>query len=55
METINYVVDDISGDYANLKRTDNGDTILVAMALLPFGIDIGNHLTYENFEYTIDY
>ncbi|MGN0596706.1 MAG: chorismate--pyruvate lyase [Ruminiclostridium sp.] len=50
-----YVVEDISGDYANLKRTDIADDepMLVALALLPDGIDIGARLCWENLEYTV--
>lgn len=50
-----YVVADISGDYANLMRTDIADDepMLVALALLPDGIDVGTKLCWENLEYTI--
>jgi hypothetical protein len=50
-----YRVIKIDGDYAVLLRTDTEteDTILVAMALLPDGIDIGTNLLWENFEYTV--
>ncbi len=50
-----YVVADISGDYANLMRTDIADDepMLVALALLPDGIDVGTRLRWENLEYTI--
>ncbi len=50
-----YVVADISGDYANLKRTDieDDELMLVAIALLPDGIDIGTKLCWENLMYTV--
>ena len=45
-----YVVEQISGDYAFLKRTDTeeNDLMQVAMALLPQNIDEGTHLKWEN-------
>ncbi len=53
--TYSYKVKDITGDYAVLLRTDikTEDTILVAMALLPDGTDIGSDLLWENLEYTL--
>lgn len=55
MDTYRYKVVKIDGDYAVLKRTDiqTEDTILVAMALLPFGVDTGSELLWENLEYTL--
>lgn len=53
--TYSYKVKDITGDYAVLLRTDikTEDTIIVAMALLPDGTDIGSDLLWENLEYTL--
>lgn len=50
-----YTVARIDGDYAVLRRTDDGsgDEILVARALLPEAIDIGSALRYEAFAYTL--
>ena len=50
-----YEVIKIDGDYATLKRTDidTEDTLLIAMALLPFGTDTGSRLKWENLEYTL--
>lgn len=50
-----YIVEKIDGDYAVLRRTDidGEDTILVAQALLPMGIDEGTELLWENLEYSI--
>ena len=50
-----YEVIKIDGDYATLKRTDieTDDTMLIAMALLPFGTDTGSRLKWENLEYSI--
>ena len=55
METWFYVVDSISGDYANLRRTDieSDDLKLVARALLPEGIEEGTQLKYELMQYSI--
>lgn len=51
-----YVVEQISGDYAFLKRTDieENDLMQVAMALLPQNIDEGTHLKWENLVYTVE-
>lgn len=51
-----YVVEQISGDYAFLKRTDieENELMQVAMALLPPNIDEGTHLKWENLVYTIE-
>ena len=55
MGPYDYIVARIEGDYAILRRTDNGsmDEILVARALLPEEIDIGTALHYEMFEYSV--
>ena len=43
---------DISGDYAYIKYDDTGVISEVAIALLPFGIDVGDKLKFENYEFT---
>ena len=45
----------IEGDYATLIRTDisTEETMFIALALLPFGTDLGTELLWENFEYSI--
>lgn len=55
MEPKDYIVFRIDGDYAILRRTDDGssDEILVARALLPEEIDEGVKLHFENFSYEI--
>lgn len=54
-ETMYYVVAEIDGDYAHLKRTDveNSELKLVARALLPDGIAEGTNLKYEMLQYEI--
>ena len=42
---------DIRGDYAYIKYEETGVTSEVAIALLPFGIDIGDRLKFEDFEF----
>ena len=37
----------ISGDYANLVA-ESGEALFIPMALLPYGVDIGSRLSYEN-------
>ena len=55
MNTFQYQVESIDGDYANLRRIDNeSDEIkLVARALLPPEIAEGTKLLYEYMQYQI--
>lgn len=43
---------DIRGDYAFIKYNDTGVVSEVAIALLPFGVDVGDVLKFENYEFT---
>jgi len=43
---------DIRGDYAYVKYQDTGVVFEVAIALLPFGVDVGDKLIFENYEFT---
>ena len=43
---------DIRGDYACVKYDDTGVVSEVAIALLPFGVDTGDRLKFENYEFT---
>ena len=52
MENI-YTVTKIEGEYAYLKRECDGEELFIAMALLPFGIDIGTKLECSDFEFKI--
>ena len=51
MEPKDFTVTKIEGEYAYLSSSD-GQEMFVAMALLPFGTDVGTELHYEMFEYT---
>ena len=42
---------DIRGDYAYVKYEQTGVVSEVAIALLPFGVDIGDRLKFEDFEF----
>ena len=44
---------DIRGDYAFIKYDDTGVVSEVAVALLPFGIDVGDRLIFQNYAYEI--
>lgn len=44
---------DIRGDYAFVKYEDTGVVSEVAIALLPFGVDVGDRLIFENYEFSI--
>jgi hypothetical protein len=51
-----YVVESIAGEYAYLRRTDiydNGEPMMIAMALLPDGVDVGTRLRWENLVYSV--
>lgn len=55
MNTFQYQVVSIDGDYANLKRIDaeTDDLKLVARALLPPEIREGTKLLYEMMQYSV--
>lgn len=55
MGPFEYVVEQIDGDYAQLRRLDapEEEPKLVARALLPSEIEEGTRLHYEMFEYSI--
>ncbi len=44
---------DIRGDYATVKYDTTGVESEVAIALLPFGVDIGDRLKFVDFEFTL--
>ena len=44
---------DIRGDYAFIRYDGTGVVSEVAIALLPFGIDVGDRLKFENYEFTL--
>ena len=43
---------DIRGDYAFVRYDDTGVVSEVALALLPVGVDVGDRLKFEDFEFT---
>lgn len=55
MNTFQYQVEQIDGDYANLRRIDieSDEVKLVARALLPPEISEGTKLLYEYMQYQI--
>jgi len=55
MNTFQYIVENIDGDYAYLKRMDieSDELKLVARALLPAEITEGTKLLYEWMQYSI--
>ena len=52
-EPKDYTVIKIEGVYATLQDDITGDTLFIAMDLLPERTDVGKHLHFENLEYTI--
>lgn len=55
MDSFEYIIEKIDGDYAHLCRVDlpDADRKLVARAILPSQIREGIHLLYEYLEYSI--
>lgn len=53
METKDYEVIKIEGEYATLKDMQSGDEIFIALTLLPMDVDIGSKLHYEMMSYTV--
>lgn len=55
MNTFQYIVESIDGDYAHLRRIDieSDELKLVARALLPVEIVEGSKLLYEWMQYSI--
>lgn len=55
MNTFQYIVENIDGDYAHLRRIDmeSDELKLVARALLPPEIVEGSKLLYEWMQYSI--
>ena len=51
METKIYIISKIEGEYATLTDEESGEELFIAMALFPFGSDIGDRLKYENLEF----
>ena len=43
---------DIRGDYAYVRYEQTGVISEVAIALLPYDVDIGDKLKFEDFEFT---
>ena len=54
MEPKDYLVTEISGEYATLTDINTKETLFIALALLPLVTDIGIKLHYEMLEYTIE-
>ena len=48
-----FTIVDIRGDYAFLRYEDTGVVSEVAIALLPFGVDVGDRLKFEDYEFSI--
>ena len=52
-ETMLCTIIDIRGDYAYVKYQDTGVVSEVAIALLPFGVDVGDKLKFEDYEFSL--
>ena len=51
METKFYIISKIEGEYATLCEEKSHEELFIALALLPFGCDVGDRLKYENLEF----
>jgi hypothetical protein len=49
---MNCTIIDIRGDYAFVRYDSTGVVSEVAIALLPFGVDVGDRLKFENYEFS---
>lgn len=47
MEPKDYIITEISGEYATLTEKISGETLFIALALLPPGSDIGQSCTMK--------
>ena len=54
MEAKTYTLTRIEGEYAYLRDEESGEEVFGALALLPLGADVGSHLRYEMFTYTLE-
>ena len=53
MEEKTYLVSKIEGEYATLTDEESGETLFIALALLPPDTDVGVKLHYENFSFSV--
>ena len=55
MEPKDYILIKIEGEYAYLQDANDpsAEAVFIAMALLPFGVDVGSRLHYEMLTYTL--
>ena len=53
MEAKEYVISRIEGEYAYLTESGEGEELFIALALLPFGVDVGDRLLYENLTFSV--
>ena len=55
MDNTVFEVSRIEGEYAYIKNTNdaNAEEIFIALALLPFGVDVGTKLLFSDLEYTV--
>ena len=53
MEEKNYTVSKIEGEYATLTEDGTKETLFIALALLPAGVDVGVKLHYASFSFEL--
>ena len=55
MEAKDYEIVKIEGEYASLRDLSGAceEDLFIALALLPFGVDVGSRVHYEMFEYSL--
>ena len=53
MKPVIYKVKNIEGEYAILEEEESHEELFIALALLPFGTDLGSRLKFEDFSYEL--
>ena len=53
MDEKDYLVTKIEGEYATLTDVESGETLFIALALLPPDVDLNVKLHYENFSFAL--
>jgi hypothetical protein len=53
MESKIYTVRRIEGEYAYISEEGSSEELFIALALLPFGVDVGDRVIYDGVEMTL--
>jgi len=53
MESKEYIISRIDGEYAYLEDLVSGEELFIAMALLPVEVEVGTKLAYQFPDFTV--